>query len=264
MNSKRIHLIYLAIHYEGNYDLLLSALKKHTEFDKEKEEEAVLSLKCNVLTYIDDDYPIYLRQLTRPPLVLFYYGDISLIDDKHHATNLGVVGTRSATEYGLKHTKRIVSEVVDKCTIISGLAYGIDTMAHQTTIDNNGKTVAVLGSGIDNVYPIENYELYQAIIAKGGLVISEYPSKTDPHFFHFPIRNRLIAMFSSAILITEAIGYKTGTSITAAYARRLSRKVMCIPYPLEVTDSFCNQLIHDGDELIRDGCDILKEMKIID
>ena len=262
MNSGRILLIYLAIIYEGDYDAVMAAASKRYDPDFYEINRVVSSLKCKTLTFLDPEYPAYLKKQPRCPLVLFYYGDISLIDDEHYKSNLAVVGTRSPTEYGLYHTKRIVTEVAKDCTIISGMARGIDGQAHRATLDAGGKTVAVLGSGIDNPYPSDNIDIYHDIIAKGGLVISEYPNNCMPYNLHFPVRNRLIAMFSSAVLVTDADGFRTGTSITVGFACELGKKVMAIPHPVENLSSFCNQLLYEGCLFVRDGHDILIDMDL--
>ena len=216
--------------------------------------------KCKTLTIMDPEYPLYLKQLHRPPIVLFYYGDISLINEENMKKNLAVIGTRSCTEYGLKETNRIVSELGKNCNIVSGLAKGIDAMAHQTALDVGTKTIAVLGSGINNPYPKENIELYKDIIKRGGLVVSEYPNFSSPLQFHFPIRNRLIAMFSKALLVTEAYDYNSGTGITARYAYSFNKKVMAIPYPADVLNSYCNYLIQEGAVLVRSAEDVFNAL----
>ena len=264
MNSNRNKLIYLAILFDGDYDAILSAVKKYSYPSDEAILEEVNKLKCQTLTILDEDYPQYLKNYPRSPFVLFYYGDISLINAEHLNSNLGVVGTRKATSYGLYNTKRIVRELNAECTIVSGLAKGIDAAAHQAAIDSNAKTVAVLGSGIDNVWPLENEDLYHSIIEHGGLVVSEYPNMSEPLDIHFPVRNRLIVMFSNAILVTEAHGYRTGTAITVKYAMAFNKLLMSIPYPLGISDSYCNHLLHEGVQCVRNVKDVLLEMDVTD
>ena len=262
MNFGRMMLIYLAIIYDGNYDAVLRAASQRLDYSYQEMERVVSALKCNVLTMLDPEYPEYLRKMARCPMVLFYYGDISLIDDEHLKSNLGVVGTREPTDYGLFHTRRLVNEVAKDCTIISGLAKGIDACAHQAALDFGVKTVAVLGSGIDNPWPYENRVLYKDIIEHGGLVISEYPNMSAPEGYHFPTRNRLISMFSWALLVTEAFGFTSGTSITVGCSLHYGREVMCLPTSVEVEDSFCNHLIFEGANLVRNGHDILIDMDL--
>jgi len=254
-------LIYLAVICKGNYDELLRAMKcRIIDPPPADVKKVVDGLKCKVLTYLDPDFPKYLKNLNSPPIVLFYYGDISLINDENWKKNLAVVGTRHPTDYGIKMTQRMVHEVSYKVNIVSGLAKGIDAVAHRSCIEAEGKTIAVLGCGIDTIYPVENKKLYKDIVNSGGLVISEYPYDTEPHFSHFPFRNRLIAAFSCATLVTEAYGY-SGTSITVNFALGYGRDVMCVPYPIESkNDSFCNQLLFEGALFIRDGEDILMQL----
>ena len=260
MNSNRNLLIYLAIIHDGNYDAIMNAIY-HRIFPSEEEvNEEVSKLKCNVLTVLDPNYPKYLKRMARFPLVLFYYGDISLINEDRLKSNLAVVGTRKATSYGLKNTSRIIKEMGDKVCIVSGLARGIDAQAHQAALNVGAKTIAVLGSGIDNPWPEENALLYRDIITHGGLVVSEYPHMSTPDMTHFPVRNRLIAMFAESLLVTEAYGYRTGTSITVGFANSYGRLVMCIPYPPHIEDSFCNQLLYEGATFVRNGQDILLEL----
>ena len=256
-------LIYLAIVCKGNYDEIIRAMEARL-FDPPPYEvnRVVSKLKCNVLTYLDPEFPRYLKYINSSPIVLFYYGDISLINDQNFKRNLAVVGTRNPTEYGIKMTQKLVYEVSYKANIVSGLAKGIDAVAHRSCIESEGKTIGVLGCGIDTVYPLENKKLYKDIVDHGGLIISEYPFDTEPHFSHFPFRNRLIAAFSRAVLVTEAYGY-SGTSITVGFALEEGRDVMCIPYPIETkNDSFCNQLLFEGALFVRDGDDILSQLKL--
>ena len=262
MNSGRLALIYYAVIYDGNRDAIIRAVTKREKFKYEDIRKVVRSVKSKTLTYLDPEYPNYLKLMPNAPIVLFYYGDISLIDDYHHKYNLALVGTRTPTEYGKYHTKKIVTEVAKDCNIVSGMAKGIDGVAHRAALENKAKTVAVLGSGIDNPWPSDNVELYHDIIKSGGLVISEYPGMSEPSRYHFPIRNRLIAMFSKALLVTEAIGMNSGTGITVGFANMLNISVMSLPYPAEQIDSFCNELIFEGARLVRDGKDVLTEMEL--
>lgn len=262
MNSGRELLIYLAIIYGGDYNSIMAAIAKRYDPDYYQVKQVVDALECKTLTYIDPEYPEYLKKVPGGPLVLFYYGDISLIDDAHFKYNLAVVGTREATEYGLHYTRKIVTEVSKDCNIISGMASGIDAEAHRAALDAGAKTVAILGSGIDYPWPLENAELYHSIINNGGLVVSEYPGMTQPFGSHFPIRNRLIAMFSRAVLVVEALNYRSGTSITVNFANAYGRDVMCIPLPLDVEGNLNNQLLYEGAMFVRNGQDILIDMDL--
>ena len=167
-------LIYLAIKFAGDWDLIYQTIIKKEMFNAKVVEEAVNSLKCKVVTIFDKEYPQILRTIYKPPFVLFYYGDISLIND--YKKCLGVVGSRDPTSYGLKITEKLVSEVSPELIIVSGLALGIDAAAHRAAINSYGKTVAVLGGGIDYVYPKENLDLFQEV-KENHLLLSEVPGK---------------------------------------------------------------------------------------
>lgn len=177
-----------------------------------------------VVTFFDQDYPDSLHNIFDPPLALFYRGEVSLLSSPCFA----VVGTRKASPYGKKVTENFTKELCERYTIVSGLAYGIDTVAHQTTIDNNGKTIAVLGSGLNNVYPASNKGLAEEIIKKGGLVISEHCSYTEPVAYNFPMRNRIIAGLAQGVLVTEAPS-KSGTISTIEYALDYGRDIYVVP-----------------------------------
>lgn len=175
----------------------------------------------------DAEYPERLEEIDVPPAILYYKGDIGLLKTKC----LAVVGTREPSRYGRDYTEKFV-EILAKCslTIVSGLARGIDTVAHRTTLQNYGKTIAVLGSGIDVVYPASNAQLYEDI-ARDGLIISEYPLGTPSLAYNFPERNRLISAISHGVLIAEA-GLKSGSLITADYAIKQNRELFVIPSAL--------------------------------
>lgn len=175
----------------------------------------------------DAEYPERLEEIDVPPAILYYKGDIGLLKTKC----LAVVGTREPSRYGRDYTEKFV-EILAKCslTIVSGLARGIDTVAHRTTLQNYGKTIAVLGSGIDVVYPASNAQLYEDI-ARDGLIISEYPLGTPSLAYNFPERNRLISALSHGVLIAEA-GLKSGSLITADYAIKQNRELFVIPSAL--------------------------------
>ncbi len=175
----------------------------------------------------DDAYPDRLEEIDVPPAILYFKGDIGLLKTKC----LAVVGTREPSRYGRDYTEKFV-EILAKCslTIVSGLARGVDSIAHRVTLQNHGKTIAVLGSGIDVVYPASNAQLYDDI-ARDGLIISEYPLGTPSLAFNFPERNRLISAISHGVLVAEA-GLKSGSLITADYAVKQNKELFVIPSAL--------------------------------
>ncbi len=178
----------------------------------------------------DKNYPIGLSKIKNPPKVLFYRGKL---DKKYFEKSLAVVGARRITRYGRTVIEKLIPILVsEKVTIISGFMYGTDTEAHQKCLEYKGITVAVLGGGLNVIYPPENEKLYQQILEGNGLVISEYEPDFQPHLWTFPQRNRIVAGLSSlGVLIIEA-GEKSGSLITARFAKNQGKKVFAIPGPI--------------------------------
>ncbi|MBE5735126.1 MAG: DNA-protecting protein DprA [Clostridiales bacterium] len=186
----------------------------------------VNSMGIDIVTYLSDMYPDNLREIHNPPLLLYTKGDLSLMSG---SDNLAVVGTRRATSYGEEVTNVFCKTLAKEgLCIVSGLADGIDTFAHQSAVNVKGKTIAVLGSGINNIYPAVNVGLAEKIIATGGLVISEYPPNEGPQAYHFPARNRIIAGISKGVLIIEA-PLRSGALITKEYALDCNRDIFVVP-----------------------------------
>lgn len=213
----------------------------------------------NFLTLGDTNYPDNLKQIPDAPIVLYLRGDVRLLGEKK--INIAVVGTRMMTVYGKNSCQKIVKGLVEnKVSIISGLALGIDTVAHQTAIDCGGITLAVLGCGIDVVYPSSNYQLYWQIINKKGLVISEYPPGFKPTKSTFPLRNRIISGLSQGVVVIE--GKKTsGALITAKYAAEQGREVFAVPGPINSPNSEGTAyLIKNGAAIIASADDIWEEL----
>ena len=189
--------------------------------------EAMEQNGIRAIGYNSDEYPDHLRSLLAdPPVVLYCRGDASLLADE--SRNMAVVGTRTITRYGKDVTTQFVRAFAyEGLCVVSGGARGVDSLAHKTALECGGKTVAVLGCGVDIAYPPENKELLNEI-AQNGLVVSEYPPGTPPNQFRFPERNRLIAAFSSGVLVTEA-GLKSGSLITADLAIEQGKELYVVP-----------------------------------
>lgn len=172
--------------------------------------------------------------------------------------SFAVIGTRHVTDYGKKMTRKFTKEIAlrDIC-VVSGMALGVDTIAHTETLRVGGKTVAVLGAGLNNIYPKENEELFKNIITGNGLIISEYEDDIKPESFNFPKRNRIVAGITEATLVIEA-GYRSGTSITADFAWKFGKKVYAIPGRLDNKYGVgVNRLIRKGAILVTNVNDIL-------
>jgi len=206
----------------------------------------------------DENYPIKLYDLEWPPLVLFYEGNLELVD----RPSIGIVGARDCSVYGRKITMDLAASLAKiGFAVISGGARGIDTAAHRATLDENGKTVCVLGCGLDISYPGENAELF-AMIKKEGLVISQYPKGFGPKKWTFPMRNRIIAALSDEIIVTEA-AEKSGSLHTAAYGEELNRPVHAIPHEIySGNGSGTNLLIEMGAHILYKKENLLSDLLI--
>ena len=200
------------------------AYEKQEVFDFEILERFFEKRQIQVLTFENEKYPEQLRQLDQPPLVLYAKGDLTLLD----SDCIAIVGSRSVSFYGKEVTENFAKELaIAGFTIVSGLAVGVDKIAHETALSVNGKTIAVLGSGFEHIYPALNFELANKIAQK-GLIISEYYPSFAPTNYSFPTRNRIIAALSKGVLITEA-GKKSGALHTRDYALDLGRDIFAVP-----------------------------------
>jgi len=215
-------------------------------------------LGVKFLCYGDENYPDNLKNINKPPPFLFYVGDISIINNRK---KLGVVGTRNMTAYGKSVTENVVKEAVnDDVVIVSGLAGGIDSVAHKTTLQHKGKTVAVIGSGFMYQYPSTNSKLYHDIVEFGGVIISEFLPEEKPYGKNFPRRNRIVAGVSDCIAVIES-KIKGGSLITANYALELNREVFATPGSIFNEQSQgCNKLIYDGASMINRGYEDISEV----
>ncbi|MDX5475394.1 MAG: DNA-processing protein DprA [Bacillaceae bacterium] len=208
------------------------------------------------ITFIDSHYPILLKEIYDPPYVLYCKGDISLF----HSKKISIVGTRVPTIYAKNALENMLPRLIEKeFTVVSGLAIGVDTEAHKLTIRNNGKTIAVLGSGILHIYPKENIYLAKTI-SQSHLLVSEYTPYTPPQRWQFPFRNRIISGLSSGTLVVEA-KERSGSLITAEQALDQGRDVFAIPGSIfSETSNGTNSLIQQGAKLVMKAEDILEEI----
>ncbi len=208
------------------------------------------------LMYEDALYPKRLKEIYLPPVVLFYKGRLELFN----RLSIGIVGARDHTEYSKEALEYLLPDILErKVSIISGLARGVDSLAHQLTLELNGETIAVIGNGINICYPKENQSLYDAI-GKKGLILSEYPLDSPPLKFHFPYRNRIIAGLSHGLCVIEA-KLHSGSLITANVALSENRQVFALPG--NITSEYSkgtNELITAGAFPIRNANDILESL----
>ena len=218
---------------EWKTDKLLDDAHKQLGYCKDNE--------ISVLICTDESYPAYLKEIFAPPPVLYVKGNMKVLSNNA----LGIVGTRNPTSYGVNCARALTAKLCEKVVIISGLARGIDTVAHECCLDRGGKTVAVLGCGVDRVYPSENKSLAERICQSGALV-SEFQPGTPPETYNFPRRNRVISGMSRGVLVVEA-GQKSGALITANYALQQNRTVFALPGPINSPLSAGTfRLIKDG------------------
>lgn len=225
------------------------------DFDWAKKEiEKSEKENINLLTIHDPCYPKNLLHLEETPFLIYHKGDRI----KNFKRSIAIVGTRTATGYGLNIAEKIGYNLAENgVTVVSGMARGCDSAGHRGAIKSDANTIAVLGTGVDKVYPRENTKLYNDIIEKGGSVISEYPLGTSPLKFNFPKRNRIISAMSKGVVVIEA-GIRSGAMMTARLALEAGKEVMALPGP--VTSKLSegpNSMIKDGAYLIRNFEDIL-------
>ncbi len=214
--------------------------------------------QVKVLTWNDSAFPDRLREIYDVPPLLYIRGTLAPEDE----WAIAIVGTRRATIYGRDVTERLVTDLVhNRITIVSGLAHGIDSVAHRTALESGGRTIAIFACGLDLVYPSENTKLAQAIMEQGAL-ISEYPLGTRPKADNFPRRNRIMSGLSLGVVVTEA-GESSGALITANLALEQNREVFAIPGSiLSPASRGTNRLIQDGAKLVRNAQDILEELNL--
>lgn len=212
--------------------------------------------KIVAITYFDVAYPSYLKEIDQPPWILYIKGDHSVLQ----TPCLAIVGARRPTAYGIQMTKKFARSLArEGLTIVSGMAYGVDAKAHQSTLDVQGKTIAVLASGVDVVYPKRNRRLYDQIVQHGA-VVSESAPGTPPVPGLFPLRNRLISGLSMGTLVVEA-AKKSGSLITANYSLEQNREVFAIPGPVgSPLSEGTLQLIQEGAKCVKEAKDVLEEL----
>lgn len=237
-----------------------SLIETRRTLDLDSEMERLNRAGVSTLTWVDDNYPERLREVDDSPPVLYVLGEILPAD----SWAVGVVGTRRPTSYGREAASQLSSGLANAgITVVSGLAVGIDTVAHHWALQSGGRTIAVLGSGLDVIYPPENRRLVEQIVAEGkGAVVSEFSLGTPPDAMNFPSRNRIISGLSLGVLVVEA-GVKSGALITAAFALEQGREVFATPGPITSKMSEGpNNLLKKGAKCVTTPDDILEELNM--
>ena len=240
---------------------ILKAVQERSEIEKIVEEELnkLKKIGGKIITVWDKGYPQLLKKIYDPPLLFYLLGNLNESDQY----SIAVVGTRGPTNYGKIQTERIAGELANQgITIVSGMARGIDSIAHSASLKNGGRTIAVIGSGLDVIYPPENKKLFEQI-AENGAVISEFQLGTKPDAPNFPKRNRIISGLSLGCIIIES-GIEGGAMQTASFALDQNREVFALPGNVGVKQSDgTNLLIQKGEaELVKSAEDVLIELEL--
>jgi DNA processing protein len=220
----------------------------------------VRAFGASVITQESPSYPKALREIHAPPIVLYVWGELQERD--HHA--IGIIGARRTTHYGTESAKKLAYQLAYAgLTVISGLARGIDTAAHQGALAAKGRTIAVIGSGLSKLYPPENLGLAEKIRNDNGAIVSEFSMEIEPDRQTFPMRNRIISGWSHGILVVEA-GLNSGALITASQALEQGRSVYAVPGHINAPSAMgSNRLIQQGAKLVMDASDILDDLQIL-
>jgi DNA processing protein len=241
---------------EGISTRQAAAILSYKPADRIKAElDQVRQKGYKIITLNDPVYPALLREIPDPPPLLYICGTLNGLEK-----NIAVVGSRNATAYGISATQRLCADLAAfDMTIVSGMAIGIDTAAHQGALAVKGKTIAVLGSGLNKIYPSENVNLFRRI-AENGAVISEFTLDTEPEAHNFPIRNRIISGMSMGTVVVEATR-KSGSLITARLAAEQNREVFAVPGSIQSFKSTgTHTLIKQGAKLVENAQDVLEEL----
>lgn len=237
--------------------------QKFSSYKKQTEPDQLISqlsnLKIKTITIEDKFYPKLLKEIYSPPLVIYYYGNLS-----QPKLPIAIVGSRKFSSYGKRVTEQLAGELAQAgFTIVSGLALGVDAIAHQAALKNKGNTIAILGSGLGKIYPASNINLARQIVASGGTVMSEFAPTMPGLKQNFPQRNRIISGLSLATIVTQAAA-KSGSLITAHFGLEQNREVFAVPADIYRHDSAgTNNLIKMGAKLITSTAEIVEELGLI-
>ncbi len=236
--------------------IVANLVEIRSKVDPEKYWEGIQKRGFHVITWLDEAYPRLLKEVDQPPPVLYVLGELRPED----GWSVAIVGTRRVTAYGRQVAEEVAGLLArNGVTVVSGLARGVDAAAHQAALACSGRTIAVLGSGIDRIYPPEHRKLAERIVAQGA-VISDYPPGTPPEATNFPPRNRIISGLSRAVVVVEA-GETSGALITAKFAAEQGRDVFAVPGSINAPQSQgANRLIRDGAIPLLNPADVLKEL----
>ena len=253
-------LIALSYIKKGNWDAIYSHIKEKLPLSEKDRIEAISMVKSNYITLLDDEYPDCLKNIYKPPFVLYYYGDISLLKSKYR---LVAIGSRNPTLYQTDTCYRIIKELEEstnkEVVIISGMAKGMDSTMMRAAIDTNSKVISVIGSGIDNPYPKDNIAIYDYCV-KNGLVLSEYPLNLEAKPKNFLFRNRILAALAPSIFVGSG-KQRSGTNNSVYWATTYNKNVLALPCNQNLDDpELTNDLIKQGATPILSSLDLKDEI----
>lgn len=242
----------------GIGDKIAQRIKSLKPEDTERELQSAKKMGLKILVQDDEEYPENLKNIIDPPIVLYVKGELRKEDN----FSIGIVGPRRASFYGLNIAEQLSKQLTEKgFTVVSGMALGVDTYAHRGALKAGGRTIAVVGSGFNNLYPAQNIKLAEEI-SQNGAVVSEFPINTEPFPFNFPRRNRVISGLSLGVVVAEA-ARNSGALITADFALEQGREVFAVPGKVDSDTSFGpNELIKQGAKLVSCVDDIVEEFVV--
>lgn len=241
MNAREI-LIHFALKYNGEWDKIYNAIQSKEEISEVEQNELVAKLgNQKTITILDENYPEKLKQSYRPPFVLFYKGDLSLLNSEE--TKVATLSSKNPTDYTIKSIDKITSELTSEI-VINGLAKGGDRKVLENVLNRGLKAICVLGCGIDYVYPKENQDLYEKV-EQNGLLISEYPSLVEPHVSNFYNRNRIIASICDKVLGFQ-VNTHSGSLVLIEQVLNNGKDIYIVPQPIFEENISNNMLIREG------------------
>lgn len=254
-------LLSLSMRFEGDYQKMLEEIstKRHSLSNEEMENLLSRKMDCSYCCVTDNDYPECFKAIMKPPLVFFYYGDLSLLSRKYRIT---CVGTRKPSIYQNETCYKFVSEMEEKMdssvVVVSGMAKGLDQTCMKAAMEKNAPIISIIGSGIDDPYPEDNGGIYEYCKENKGLVISEYPLTIKAKPENFLFRNRLLAA-AGKLLFVGGAKRRSGTSSTVSYALENGKNILALPCNIS-GDDLTNQIIKDGATPILDSDDLVNEV----
>ena len=264
--DKRYNLKTKLEHLEKEKNIIKICDKLHIELNSNLNKYLEYMQKNNIycipISY--KEYPKNLRRLRYPPIIIYAKGNYNLLKEEKM---IAVIGARNCSNYGKYIAKKIGKYLAENnINVVSGLAIGIDVFSHigcingNITNKNSGKAIAIIGNGLDNIYPYENKKIAEKIIENGGCIVSEYIIGTKPHKENFPARNRIISAISNKLVVVEAKSHKSGTMITVNYSLELGKDILVVPGNINSIYSFgTNELIKEGAKIITRLDDILED-----